>query len=101
MSIGSRLVEFPVAAGKVLVEVDAPDLGTQPAARFTKEVAKESLELALAQVNPAAEAMVSQHPRLTPKSETVSLDFDVKFIAGANAFIADSSIEGSIEVTLN
>lgn len=37
---------------------------------------------------------------LTAKPETVSLEFGIKFTAGADALIAKTSVEGNVKVTL-
>jgi hypothetical protein len=99
--MGSRLVEFPVAGGKVLVEVDDPAVGTRPVSRSAIERAKESFETAVAQVKPGVEALMEQLRGLSRKPDQVSLEFGIKFTAEADALIAKSSLEGNIKVTLS
>ncbi|HEY2615972.1 MAG TPA: CU044_2847 family protein [Acetobacteraceae bacterium] len=53
-----------------------------------------------AQVKPGVEALVTQLRDLTAKPETVSLEFGIKFTAGADALIAKTSVEGNVKVTL-
>ena len=100
--MGSRLVEFPVAGGSgtLLVEVDDPQVGTRPVARNTAEKAKESFEAAVAQVKPGVEALMAQLRDLSAKPEQVSLEFGIKFTAGADALIAKTSLEGNFKITL-
>jgi hypothetical protein len=99
--VGSRLVEFPVAGGKLLVEVDDPAVGTRPVSRSTVEKAKESFETAVAQVKPGVEALMAQLRNLSRKPDQVSLEFGIKFTAEADALIAKSSLEGNVKVTLS
>jgi hypothetical protein len=100
--MGSRVIEFPVAGGgTLLVEVDDPQVGTRPVARSVADKAKESFETAIAQVRPAVEALMSVLGDLSRKPDDVSVEFGVKFTAGADALIAKSSIEGNFKVTLS
>jgi hypothetical protein len=99
--MGSRMLEFPVAAGgTLLVEVDDPQVGNRPVSRGTAERAKESLEAAVAQIKPGVEVLMTQLRDLTARPEQVSLEFGIKFTAGADALIAKTSIEGNVKVTL-
>jgi hypothetical protein len=99
--VGSRLVAFPVADNQTnLVEVDDPDVGNQPVARGVAERAQETFETAIAQIRPGVEALMVQLRDLTAKPENVSLEFGIKFTAGADALIAKTSVEGNIKVTL-
>ena len=99
--MGSRLVEFPIAkGGTLLVEVDDPQVGTRPVSRGAAEKAKESFEAAIAQVKPGVEVLMAQLRELTTKPEQVSLEFGIKFTAGADALIAKTSVEGNVKVTM-
>ncbi|WP_043345790.1 CU044_2847 family protein [Belnapia moabensis] len=99
--MGSRLIEFPVAGGgKLLVEVDDPQVGTRPVARSAAEKVQESFESAVAQVRPGVEALMGELRNLSAKPEQVSLEFGIKFTAGADALIAKTSLEGNVKVTL-
>ena len=69
-------------------------------ARNTAEKAKESFEAAVAQIKPGVEALMSQLRDLSAKPEQVSLEFGIKFTAGADALIAKTSVEGNVKVTL-
>jgi hypothetical protein len=100
--MGSRLVAFPVGADQtLLVEVDDPNVGNQPVARGVAERAQETFETAIAQIKPGVEAMMAQLRDLTAKPENISLEFGIKFTAGADALIAKTSVEGNVKVTLS
>ena len=100
-TVGSRLVAFPVGDKQtILVEVDDPTVGNQPVARGTAERARETFETAIAQVRPGVEALMAQLRDLIAKPEQVSLEFGIKFTAGADALIAKTSVEGNVKVTL-
>ena len=93
--MGSRLVAFPVGDNQtILVEVDDPDVGNRP------ERARETFETAIAQIRPGVEALMAQLRDLTARPEQVSLEFGIKFTAGADALIAKTSVEGNVKVTL-
>jgi Trypsin-co-occurring domain 1 len=99
--VGRRLVEFPVGSGQaLLVEVDDPSTGNQPVARGIAERAQETFETAIAQVRPGIEALMAQLSDVSSKLESVSLEFGIKFTAGADALIAKTSVEGNVKVTL-
>ncbi len=99
--MGSRLIAFPVADNQtILVEVDDPNVGNQPVARGAAERAQETFETAIAQIRPGVEALMAQLRDLTAKPEQVSLEFGIKFTAGADALIAKTSVEGNVKVTL-
>jgi hypothetical protein len=99
--MGSRLVEFPVAGGgTLLVEVDDPQVGTRPVSRSAAERAKENFAVVVAQVKPGVEALMTQLQDLASRPEQVSLEFGIKFTAGADALIAKTSVEGNIKVTM-
>jgi hypothetical protein len=99
--MGSRLIAFPVHGHQtVLVEVDDPNVGNMPVARGVAERAQETLEAAVAQIRPGVEALMSQLNDLTTKPEEISLEFGIKFTAGAEALIAKTSVEGNVKVTL-
>ena len=99
--MGSRLVAFPVGDNQtILVEVDDPNVGNQPVARGAAERARETFETAIAQIRPGVEALMAQLRDLTAKPEQVSLEFGIKFTAGADALIAKTSVEGNVKVTL-
>ena len=101
--MGSRVLEFPVASGgSVLVEVeDAQQSGTRPISRSTAEKVKENFDSAVAQIKPGVEALMAQLGDLSRKPDHVSLEFGIKFTAGADALIAKSSVEGNVKVTLS
>jgi hypothetical protein len=99
--MGSRLIAFPVRGHQtLLVEVDDPSVGNAPVARGVAERAQETFEAAAAQIRPGVEALMSQLSDLTAKPEQVSLEFGIKFTAGADALIAKTSVEGNVKVTL-
>jgi Trypsin-co-occurring domain 1 len=99
--VGSRLVAFPVGDNQtILGEVDDPNVGNQPVARGTAERARETFETAIAQIRPGVEALMAQLRDLTARPEQVSLEFGIKFTAGADALIAKTSVEGNVKVTL-
>ena len=99
--MGSKLVEFPVGKGQtLLIEVDDPNVGNIPVARDTAERAQETFEHAVAQIKPGVEALMAQLRDLSARPETVSLEFGIKFTAGADALIAKTSVEGNVKVTL-
>ena len=99
--MGSRLVAFPVGDNQtILVEVDDPNVGNQPVARGAAERARETFETAIAQIRPGVEALMAQLRDLTARPEQVSLEFGIKFTAGADALIAKTSVEGNVKVTL-
>jgi hypothetical protein len=54
----------------------------------------------VAQIRPGVEALMSQLNDLTTKPEEISLEFGIKFTAGAEALIAKTSVEGNVKVTL-
>ena len=99
--MGSRLVAYPVAGNQtILVEVDDPNVGNRPVSRGTAERAQETFEAAIAQIRPGVEALMAQLRDLTAKPEQVSLEFGIKYTAGADAPIAKTSVEGNVKVTL-
>jgi hypothetical protein len=99
--VGSRLVAFPVGDNQtILVEVDDPNIGNRPVARSAADRARESFETTIAQIRPGVEALMAQLRDLTAKPEQVSLEFGIKFTAGADALIAKTSVEGNVKVTL-
>ena len=99
--MGSRLIAFPARGHQtVLVEVDDPNIGNMPVARGVAERAQETFETAIAQIRPGVEALMAQLGELTSKPEAISLEFGIKFTAGADAVIAKTSIEGNVKVTL-
>jgi Trypsin-co-occurring domain 1 len=99
--VGSRLVAYPVAGNQtILVEVDDPNVGNRPVARGTAERVQETFESAIAQIKPGVEALMAQLHDLAAKPEQVSLEFGIKFTAGADALIAKTSVEGNVKVTL-
>jgi hypothetical protein len=51
-------------------------------------------------VKPGVEALMAQLRGLSAKPEQVSLEFGIKFTAGADALIAKTSLEGNVKVTL-
>jgi len=100
--MGSRVLEFPVASGgSVLVEVEDPQSGTRPIARSAGDRVKESFDSAVAQIKPGVEALMAELGALSRKPDQVSLEFGIKFTAGAEALIAKSSVEGNVKVTLS
>jgi hypothetical protein len=99
--MGSRLVAFPVGADQtLLVEVDDPNVGNQPISRGVAERARDTFETAIAQIKPGVEALMAQLRDLSAKPENISLEFGIKFTAGADALIAKTSVEGNVKVTL-
>jgi hypothetical protein len=99
--MGSRLVAFPVGADQtLLVEVDDPNVGNQPISRGVAERARNTFETAIAQIKPGVEALMAQLRDLSAKPENISLEFGIKFTAGADALIAKTSVEGNVKVTL-
>jgi hypothetical protein len=92
---------FPVDGDQtILVEVDDPNVGNQPVSRGAAQRAQESFETAIAQIRPGVEALMAQLRNLSTRPETVSLEFGIKFTAGADALIAKTSVEGNVKVTL-
>jgi hypothetical protein len=99
--MNSRVIEFSVGNGQtILVEVDDLQLGNRAVSRGSVEKVRDSFETAVAQVKPAAEALLTQLQDLTSKPEQVTLEFGIKFTAGADALIAKTSLEGNVKVTL-
>ena len=99
--MGSRIVEFPIATGgTLLVEVDDPQSGTRPVSRSVAERAKDTFDNTIEQVKPGVEALLKLLGNLSRKPDALSVEFGIKFTAGADALIAKSSVEGNIKVTL-
>ena len=99
--MGSQLLEYGLASGgSILIEVDDPLTGNRPVSRGLAEKARDSFDAALAQVKPGVEVLITQLGDLASRPDDVSLEFGIKFTAGADALIAKTSLEGNIKVTL-
>jgi hypothetical protein len=105
--VSNRIVEYELPQGGIIQietsETAASDaaIGNRPVSRNVGDTARASFEAALAQVKPGVEAMVAQFRNLASKPDEVGLEFGIKFIAGTDALIAKSSLEGNIKVTLS
>jgi hypothetical protein len=62
--------------------------------RYRLSRTRPALHPAVAQIRPGVEALMAQLRDLTAKREQVSLEFGIKFTAGADALIAKTSVEG-------
>lgn len=100
-----RLAEFSMEDGSViLVEVDEPENGRRtlrrggPAEVFEK--ARDTFEVALNKVKPAAEAIITKLRGLTDSPDAVGVEFGVKLSATAGAVIASAATEANFKISL-
>src|SRR3954466_4712037 len=114
----SPLVEFPLAAGgTVLVQVTTPgpadrtDLRPSAEAQVTRgrlrdqaddltERASQTLDAALAAVQPAAESLLSTLTDLSRVPDEISVEFAVELSAQAGAFIATLGSTANFKIAL-
>ena len=96
------VAKFQAADGSaVLVELDDDDgLGLERVSRGSDGVvtATQRIEDALAQIRPAAQAVLAEMKALSP--DKVSVEFGIKLTAAAGAVIAKTEAEGHFSVTL-
>jgi hypothetical protein len=114
----SPLVEFPLAAGgTILVQVATPgpgdrtDLPADAKAPVTRgrlrdqaddltERASQTLDAALAAVQPAAESLLSTLTDLSRVPDEISVEFAVELSAQAGAFIATLGSTANFKIAL-
>jgi hypothetical protein len=102
-----RLVEFPLEqGGSVLVEVPDTTFGSRPATRglgsgedVTRR-AQRTFEAAVAQIQPAAQAIVDRLRRMEQTPDSVRVTFGLDLHAEAGAFIAAASTTATFTVEL-
>jgi hypothetical protein len=104
-----RLVEFPLeGGGSVFVEVD-PSLGRtgavtrglgRPSTSEIAERASETLETALARVQPAAAAIVGRLRRLEQVPDEIEVEFGIQLSAQLGAVVAQTAGEANFSVRL-
>lgn len=98
-----RLVEFPLGegGGGVLVEIDDAVAGPVRAAA-PGEVAprvQQAFEAAMAGLRPIVKSIFEQIGHLGPAAATV--EFGIKFTAGAGVVLAKTEAEGTLKLTLS
>jgi len=100
-----RLVEFPLEdGGSILVEVDAAAAG--PVTRGlgdrhgVTEQARQTFEQAIAQVHPAAQALLTRLRAVADAPQEIGVEFGLELSAEAGAFIAMASSTANFKVTL-
>jgi hypothetical protein len=102
-----RLVEFPLEqGGSVLVEVPDASFGSRPVTRGLgggEEVARKAqrtFEAAVAQIQPAAQAIVDRLRQMEQAPDGVRVTFGLDLHAEAGAFIAAASTTATFTVEL-
>jgi Trypsin-co-occurring domain 1 len=98
-----RLIEFPLEdGGNILVEVDTAGPVTRGLGdrHGVTEQARHTFEQAVARVQPAAQALVSQLRSLADAPEEIGVEFGLELSAEAGAFIAAASSSANFKVTL-
>ena len=99
-----QLIELNLnEGGSVLVEVDEPGRGPVTRGRGASELvskASKSLEEAVGQIGPAAQAIVAELRRTADWPDEVEVEFAVKLSTDANVIIARTGGEANFRVTL-
>lgn len=99
----NKLIEFNVPGGRVLVESQEGATGNvvrgAGLAQATEKAGK-SLVDALSVIRPVAEATMETCRGLDVLPEAVEVQFGLKFNAGFDVYIAKSSGEATLNVTL-
>jgi hypothetical protein len=101
-----RMVEVPLnGGGSMLVEVELDEEeqdGMVPAARAGEMAvrATHTLQEALEQVQPGAEAVVTKLREMSARPDEMEVTFGLKMSAEAGAFIASASTEANFTVLL-
>ena len=102
-----RLVEFPLEqGGSVLVEVPDASLTTRPTTRGlgggegVAERAQRTFESAVAQVQPAAQAIVDRMRGMAQAPDGARVTFGLDLHAEAGAFIAAASATATFTIEL-
>ena len=101
-----RMVEVPLDdGGSMLVEVELDEEeqdGMVPAARAGEMATKatQTLQEALEQVRPGAEAVVAKLREMSARPDEMEVTFGLKMSAEAGAFIASASTEANFSVLL-
>lgn len=99
-----KLVEFPLEDGRtVIIEVNDPQPeGTNERASLGEVSARatKTLETALEQVTPAAEAILKRFSGLSQLPDEIEVEFGLKVNAEIGAFVASGSVEANYVVKL-
>src|SRR5688572_14357275 len=99
-----RLIDFPLESGtSMLVEIDEPVEGGLVKASRAGELivkAQQSLEKALENVQPAAQAVIQQLRKLSDSPDEIEVTFGLKLSADAGAVLASAGTEANYTVTL-
>jgi NTP-dependent ternary system trypsin peptidase co-occuring protein len=99
-----RLVEFPLQdGGTVLIEVTDVVAGPTTrglGSRGVVEQARQTFDDAVRQVQPAAQALISQLRSLADGPDEVGVEFGLELNAEAGAFIASASTTANFKVSL-
>ncbi len=106
MQAMKRMVDVPLeGGGSMLIEVELDEDeqdGMVPAARAGDMAAKatQTLQEALEQIKPGAEAVVTKLREMSTRPDEMEVTFGLKLSAGAGAFIASASTEANFTVRL-
>lgn len=98
-----KLVEFPLEdGGSVYVEAESPagEVTRGMRARELAGEASQTLESALASVQPAAVAIVERLRGLADTPDEIQLRFGIQLSAEVGAFVAKASGDANFSVTL-
>lgn len=99
-----RFVQFELdEGGSVVVEVDEPTVGGAERVARADEVIKYTegtLQSALDQIRPAADAVIAKLQSLSRQPEEIGVEFGIKLGAKAGAFLASADAEATFKVTL-
>ncbi len=100
-----RLAEFSMEDGSlILVEVDESEAAGRTVRRGAPEEvfekARDTFEVALNKIKPAAETIITRLRGLTDSPDTVGVEFGIKLSATAGAVIASAATEANFKVSL-
>jgi NAD(P)H-hydrate repair Nnr-like enzyme with NAD(P)H-hydrate epimerase domain len=91
-----QLVKYDFNGTEVLVEIEEPQTGVEPASQLNK--IDRTFDAAFSQIKPAMTAVVDKLNELN--AQTVAVTFGIKLSANAGAFIASAGVEANFCVTL-
>jgi len=101
-----QLIQFQLKNGEsVLIEADVPEeSGIVPSSRGVNMAvikAQQTLEDALENVKPAAEAILTKLKGITDPPDEVEVTFSLKVSAEAGVFVASGSLEANYAVKMS
>lgn len=101
----SKIIEFESEFGTILIESNEPERSGRQnfsSGGNTTERAKEKFEESVNVLQHVSKAVVGQFSKANDelKPSEVEIKIGIKFTAEAGAFIAKTSAEGNLEVTL-